>query len=754
MKNRYSKSILLFFFLTLFLYNNYSYALASPPNTVNTKTSNTDTLDDNSVNTNTKNSTTNTLNTSQTINLKGEISVLQIDDFKNPEKSHLEYYINTDNGKYPIHFSSNDDVVSGSIINTKALKINGQFFVDNTKDKIKDINKDTNPNNTLAKSFIRDSIGNQRMLVLLVKPFIEDEEPFTTDKIKQFIFNGQFQNFMKEQSYGKISFSGDVYGWIPYNSPIMDNCIRLSEEQLGNAIDNYKINLSNYDRIVYLIKGNQGGCSLVGKTTLYIKGNKYLLSESSVGIENYDSPSDWGEQSFSWKNLDFLLSHEIGHGLGVSHANAWYCRNTVLYGDCNHVEYGNRFDIMGLGMYSLNYNSYFKEKLGWIDNQQILYITKSGTYTISSLESTSTIKMAKIYIDKPDTNNTVTGVKPLASPKIKNIGDKISPYFIEYRKPIGFDSKLSDKSIIENSKGLFINRVQENDSLSTELLDMSPFIGYTFDQVTLNSTSTKTSVDKFVDNGRGVVIGPILNVSTTSITFNVDIKDPVCERTAPNIKGIHSNNNIFLGDSIVFNIDINNNESYICNDSNFSVILKSPNWKNQPFQFSSVRISPNNNGTAYLMVDIPKDIQPNIYFLSFEIKNNNSGMTKVVEYPIKVKEPLVIDDINPNYGPKGTTVKIKGKGFDNLKGNYVILNNKNGWANYYHIDAINNTITYTIPDKINHCVDTQCNKVITIPIPDGEYRLGIMVDGMYVIKSFYVGFPTGKKPQKPLNIPS
>jgi hypothetical protein len=29
-----------------------------------------------------------------------------------------------------------------------------------------------------------------------------------------------------------------------------------------------------------------------------------------------------------------------------------------------------------------------------------------------------------------------------------------------------------------------------------------------------------------------------------------------------------------------------------------------------------------------------------------------------------------------------------------------------------------------------------------------------MVDGMYVIKSFYVGFPTGKKPQKPFNIAS
>ena len=340
---KYSKILLTFCTLLIifFINNNYLNALASPSNTTNA-------IDQNKI-----------------IDIKGEITVLQIDDFKNPEKSHLEYYIDTSNGKYPIYFSSNDNIVSGSIINTKGLKINNKFFVDN----IKDNSPNTNNNTLSVKNFISGSTGNQRVLVLLIKSFPEDTEPVNTQKIRDFIFNGQFQNFMKEQSYGKISFTGDVYGWISYNSPLLDNCIRLNEEQLKNVVDTYKIDLANYDRIVYLIKDINGGCSIIGKSNVYVKGNKYLLSQSSIGLSNYDSPSDWGNQSFSWTNLDFLLSHEMGHSLGISHANSWYCNNTILYGDCNHVEYGNRFDAMGFGMYSLNYNTYFKEKLNWINNQ-------------------------------------------------------------------------------------------------------------------------------------------------------------------------------------------------------------------------------------------------------------------------------------------------------------------------------------------------------------------------------------------------
>ena len=50
------------------------------------------------------------------------------------------------------------------------------------------------------------------------------------------------------------------------------------------------------------------------------------------------------------------------------------------------MEYGNYFDVMGLFGYSLNFNGFFKEKLGWIGSSQKELIRNSGIYTINPLE--------------------------------------------------------------------------------------------------------------------------------------------------------------------------------------------------------------------------------------------------------------------------------------------------------------------------------------------------------------------------------
>jgi len=56
-----------------------------------------------------------------------------------------------------------------------------------------------------------------KMLVLLVN-FSDSPSPspFNVVEAHDLIFDGQFQNFYQEQSYGRISFSGDVFGWISF----------------------------------------------------------------------------------------------------------------------------------------------------------------------------------------------------------------------------------------------------------------------------------------------------------------------------------------------------------------------------------------------------------------------------------------------------------------------------------------------------------------------------------------------------------
>jgi hypothetical protein len=94
---------------------------------------------------------------------------------------------------------------------------------------------------------------------------------------------------------------------------------------------------------------------------------------------------------FSWANIGargaWLVSshpyttiHEIGHNLGLNHANSWTGAN---------VEYGDVYDVMGdAGRYQLaGLNAIHKFELGWLDPPQQKRITSSGVYRLYALDT-------------------------------------------------------------------------------------------------------------------------------------------------------------------------------------------------------------------------------------------------------------------------------------------------------------------------------------------------------------------------------
>ncbi|MGE3310991.1 MAG: Calx-beta domain-containing protein [Limisphaerales bacterium] len=98
-----------------------------------------------------------------------------------------------------------------------------------------------------------------------------------------------------------------------------------------------------------------------------------------------------------------VICHELGHNLGLSHANFW---NTVrpepptdpgnlpfdadslvgldsVIGPGDDVEYGDPFDIMGGGGgASAHYNGLHKVLLGWLPEASVLTVTTSGVYRV------------------------------------------------------------------------------------------------------------------------------------------------------------------------------------------------------------------------------------------------------------------------------------------------------------------------------------------------------------------------------------
>jgi uncharacterized delta-60 repeat protein len=93
-----------------------------------------------------------------------------------------------------------------------------------------------------------------------------------------------------------------------------------------------------------------------------------------------------------------ILAHEMGHNLGIVHANRWAPATGGILGDAAaqalaptdpnyanfEVEYGDKFDVMGGGLFPNNhYNHWFKNLLGWYPDSKVLSITNSGLYRVN-----------------------------------------------------------------------------------------------------------------------------------------------------------------------------------------------------------------------------------------------------------------------------------------------------------------------------------------------------------------------------------
>lgn len=656
------------------------------------------------------------------VSLIGKIEVIHVDDFEKPENSRFEYFLRVEKERITLYPSNTLYAVSGETYKIKGVKLSNAIVADYKKiEKIMSASNPDSPESPVLTS-PPDSVGEQKTLVLLINFLDSTPSLVSAERMRDLIFNGKLNRFYKEQSFGKTYFTGDVSGWhtLPRNKNDLWPSIDRNNNEIEDIIISNGIDLSNYGRLLLVVDWRgSGGWGTVGKIPIWVQNRKYLLSVGWIGSFLRDYLIAWpgrdplSSNPFEFSMFDFVASHEVGHNLGVMHANGFDCGENILSGECNHVEYGNYFDTMGFGVNSLHFNAFYKELLGWVAPQNRILISRSGRYTINPLEI-------------PLENEGQNIAKNFA--KIQRYNSNTTPFYLEYRKGVGFDSQLNNSNLSSNQSGLFVNRIWSPPIQNPfpRLLDMAPtseWWGYDLSKSTLNVGKM------FKDPLTGITIGPVIESSTSSITFDVKIEEPSCVRGNPTLMPTGYLSPVGLGQTSNVGLQFGNGDSISCSQSKFNVETSiSDSWYPRIDPPDNILIFPDEYGQAQeyksIIFTVPINTEVGMYPVVNSVVNMTTGHRTKEETNIEVAYTPVISAVEPKLGGSiGTNITITGTNLSSFpdiwlvhsEGYMVMSRQSNGTI-----------VNFEVPAFIEsyNCPQSTC----PIPTPLGIYNLYVISD--------------------------
>ena len=528
------------------------------------------------------------------VEVSGVLDVMHADDFQN-NKAYYQYTLTTEKGEvFQVGFlDGTSEELPKQKVTIKGLQLDKFIFAPSSSpDAMKStpiIDKDPLPVSNLIK------VG----IIYLNFQDQPNNFPYHTSEMSDQIFHNpnNVKQYFDEVSYGKYILTShnsndaslDTYGiyTLNINSPVscIDFQINLASlKQLAlNEATQDGFNSLNYDRIVFGMPQIQN-CTWSGMGLgheAWIFGVAYLR----------------------------VLAHELGHTFGAAHSGSYSCNNNgtpVSVGtQCIGSEYGNIFDVMGSAQH-YHFSSPQKLTSEMIPSQNTRVIQSSGTYTLAPIETNSSqIQVLKIPIETY-TRNTQTSMTGY--------------YYVEYRKPIGFDTPTWNTD--PNPNGVFIYAGGDLTILPTfypnmypsNLLDMNPVTSSLFD-APLSPSQT------FQDSGISIT-----NISTNNNQAIIQVNMPpgICQRINPTMLISPNSQDGNPGSTKTYFIHIHNRDSATCRPAKYHMsgdpIFNStnPNWT---FNFpGDVVLNPGDSVTNTLTVTTPANANLGSYTFNLVYK--------------------------------------------------------------------------------------------------------------------------------------
>src|SRR3954471_21742891 len=164
--------------------------------------------------------------------------------------------------------------------------------------------------------------------------------------------------YFREVSNGQLTITGRVFG--QYDSTLdPTNCNGYEWTDIAEALaarDGYK--RADFDHVL-VYAPHRDGCGPAWAT----------VGGWHVWLNGANHPG--------------VVAHELGHNLGIWHANALYCDQTPITGKCTVQGYGDIYDPMGDAYGMRHFSAWHKRQIGILPASADIVLSQPGTSTVT-----------------------------------------------------------------------------------------------------------------------------------------------------------------------------------------------------------------------------------------------------------------------------------------------------------------------------------------------------------------------------------